>query len=63
MRREFSDRNAYGLVKMPFFAFKINDTTQKETIHQVTTMLVTSKYVLFPGHSHLLTTSTDANHF
>ena len=29
------------------------------TIHQVTTMLATSKNVLFPGHNHLLTTSTD----
>ena len=32
---------------------------QKATIHQVTTMLATSKNVLFPGHSHLLTTDTD----
>ena len=32
---------------------------QKATIHQVTTMLATSKNVLFPGHNHLLTTSTD----
>ena len=32
---------------------------KKDTIHQVTTMLVTSKNVLFPGHNHLLTTSTD----
>ena len=31
----------------------------KNTIHQVTTMLVTSKNVLFPGYSHLLTTGTD----
>ena len=31
----------------------------KATIHQVTTMLATSKNVLFPGHIHLLTTSTD----
>ena len=29
------------------------------TIFQVTTMLATSKNVLFPGHNHLLTTSTD----
>ena len=28
-------------------------------IHQVTTMLATSKNVLIPGHSHLLTTGTD----
>ena len=31
----------------------------KNTIHQVTTMLATSKNVPFPGHNHLLTTSTD----
>ena len=29
------------------------------TIHQVTTMLATSENVLFPGHSHLLTTGLD----
>ena len=34
-------------------------TAQKVTIHQVTTMLTTSKNVLFPGHNHLLTTGTD----
>ena len=28
-------------------------------MHQVTTMLATSKNVLFPGHNYLLTTSTD----
>ena len=33
--------------------------TKKAAIHQVTTMLVTSKNVLFPGHNHLLTTGTD----
>ena len=33
--------------------------TQKVTIHQITTMLATSKYVLFSGHNHLLTTGTD----
>ena len=31
----------------------------KATIHQVTTMLVTYRNVLFPGHNHLLTTGTD----
>ena len=34
-------------------------TAQKATIHQVTTMLAISKTVLFKGHNHLLTTSTD----
>ena len=31
----------------------------KGTIHQVSTMLATSKNVLFPSHNHLLTTGTD----
>ena len=34
-------------------------TGQKNTIHQVTTMLATSKNVLLPGYNHLLTTSAD----
>ena len=29
------------------------------TIHHITTMLATSKNVVFPGHNHLLTTGTD----
>ena len=33
--------------------------TKTTTIHQVTTTLATSENVLFPGHSHLLTTSID----
>ena len=32
---------------------------KKATIHQVTTMLATSKNVLFSGHNHLLTTGID----
>ena len=32
---------------------------QKATIHQVMTMLTTSKYVLFPGHNHQLIIGTD----
>ena len=32
---------------------------KKATIHQLTTMLSTSKNVRFPGHKHLLTTGTD----
>ena len=31
----------------------------KNTVHQVTTMLATSKDVLFPGHNHLPTTGAD----
>ena len=34
---------------------------KKATIHQITTMLATSKNVLFLGHNHLLTTSTDGS--
>ena len=29
------------------------------TIHQVPTMLATSKHILFPGQAHLLTTGPD----
>ena len=32
---------------------------EKATVYQVTTMLTTSKSVLFPGHNHLLSTGTD----
>ena len=32
---------------------------KKGTIHQITTMLATSKNVLFPGHNYLLTTGAD----
>ena len=35
---------------------------QKAIIHQLTTMLATSKNVLFSGHNHLLTTSTYPSH-
>ena len=34
-------------------------TAQKAIIHQLTTMLATSKHVPLPGHRHLLTTGTD----
>ena len=37
----------------------VSITPQKTTVHQVTTMLSTSKTVLFPGYNHLLTTSAD----
>ena len=36
-----------------------DDTAQKDNIHQVTTMLATSKNALFQGHNLLLTTSID----
>ena len=32
---------------------------KKATIHQLTSMLATSKNFLFPGHNHLLTTGAD----
>ena len=40
------------------FMFSSNKISvhKKATIHLVTTMLATSKNVLFPGHNHLLTT-------
>ena len=31
----------------------------KKTIHQLTTMPTTSKYFIFPGPNHLLSTGTD----
>ena len=39
---------------------KGNRHCKKATTHQITTMLPTSKNVLFPGHNHLPTASTDA---
>ena len=41
------------------FTTKNISLCKKATIHQVTTMLTTSKNVQFPGHNHLLTTGTD----
>ena len=32
---------------------------KKATIHQLTTMLFTSKNLLFPGYNHMLTTGAD----
>ena len=43
-----------------FMFYSENPSLRKEAnIHQVTTMLATSKNVLFPGHNHLLTTGAD----
>ena len=61
---------AWLLVLQPYISFTITyrllisptfywHHAKKATIHQVTTMLATSKNVLFPGHNHLLTTSAD----
>ena len=44
-QKTFPDRSTY--------------TAQKATTYWVTTVLATSKNVLFPAHNHLLTTSTD----
>ena len=41
------------------YKYNYNATSQKATIHQVITILATTKNVLFPGHNHLLTTGTD----
>ena len=41
------------------FSLSKTHCAKKATIHQVTTMLATSKDILFPGHNHLLTTYTD----
>ena len=37
----------------------LHTLNKQATIHQVTTMLATSKNVLFTGHNHLLTTGID----
>ena len=39
--------------------FVFNASGKKATIHQLITMLATSKNVLLPGHNHLLTISAD----
>ena len=44
------------VIELLIFQYK---QLQKSTIHQVTTILATSKIVLFLGHSHLLTIDTD----
>ena len=41
------------------YCSQLVSVAKKATIHHVTAMLATSKNVLFPGHSHLLTTGTD----
>ena len=59
--REQKDMQAKNeqVERIPHYAQRTNNTAQKATIHQVTTMIATSKNVLFPGHNHLLTTDTD----
>ena len=42
-----------------FWSVFVMTRGKKATIHQVTTMLATSKNVVYPGHNHLLTTGAD----
>ena len=49
--------DSYGL-QVPI-SFNNPPGNKNATIHQVTTILATSKNVLFPGRYHLLTTITD----
>ena len=39
--------------------YKVLLGKKNPTIHQVTSMLATSKNILFPGHNHLLTSGMD----
>ena len=50
-------REVHALDHNPTSSF--SSTVQMSTVHQVTTMLATSKNVLFLGHNHLLTTGTN----
>ena len=53
----------YSVYKLPtsWVLYHLCDPTHGKTvtIHQLTTMLATSKSVQFPGHNHLLTIGTD----
>ena len=49
--------SAQTLLPLPSLA--ISTLHKNATIHQVTTMLATSRNVLFQGHNHLQTTGTD----
>ena len=53
-----------GASEVKLFHMKFHENTHCWSIHEVkkplsTTMLATSKNVLFPDHNHLLTTGTD----
>ena len=54
-----NDALYHFIILPPAYFISIQITAQENTIHQVTTMLATSKNVLFPGHNDLLTTGTD----
>ena len=45
--------------RLPGNTRQIYHCAKKPNIHQVTTMLATSKYVLFSDHNHLLATGSD----
>ena len=53
--------NMIFFIGKPYSYIWTNATTlrKKAIIYQGTTMLATSKNVLFPGHNHLLTTGAD----
>ena len=51
--------NASSLSSISQDFTNIHCAKKTKTIHQVTTMLATSKNVLFPGHNHRLATDTD----
>ena len=51
--------HTYVTIISLYFHHNLLSLRKKATIHQLTTMLATSKNVLFPGHNHLLTTGTD----
>ena len=48
-----------SMIKRCLCCLMIMSLPNKVTMHQVATMLATSKTVQFPGQNHLLTTSTD----
>ena len=50
-----SSTNCFAIVLKP----RGHTLHKNATTHQVTTMLATSKNILFPGPNHLLTTGTD----
>ena len=51
--------NIYVVLELKIEMRYMGALRKKVTVHQVTTMLATSKNVLFLGHSHLLTTGAD----
>ena len=58
MTKDWAEQKSYDKLKKDKLKKGVC-TAQKNTIHQGTTMLTTSKNVLFPGHNHLLTIGAD----